>query len=86
LLRLLDHPSAHSFNITALVRDTEKAAKFEKHGVKVVIGSLEDSEKIEQVASESDVVIALVRYIRQALNITKKNLRLRSTQERPRPF
>lgn len=60
LVRLLDHCNAQSHHITALVRSPEKALKLNSFGVETVVGSLEDSELIVKLASESDVVFACV--------------------------
>lgn len=59
LARLLDHPNASSFQITALVRSPEKAAKLESVGIKTVIGSLSDLDKLKQAASEVDVLFSM---------------------------
>ncbi|KAH7928228.1 NAD(P)-binding protein [Leucogyrophana mollusca] len=58
LSRLLEHKTAASSKITALVRDTTKVPKFESIGVKTLVGSLSDLDKLEQEASESDIVFA----------------------------
>ncbi|KAK7460538.1 hypothetical protein VKT23_009259 [Stygiomarasmius scandens] len=43
--------------VTVLVRSAEKAEKFKKYGVLPVVGSLEDAQLVEKLASESDIVI-----------------------------
>lgn len=60
LLRLLNHPNAASFNITALVRSPEKAEKLKALGVNAVIGSHDDPQLVEKLVSEADVVVAMV--------------------------
>lgn len=59
LLRLLNHPS--NFKITALVRSPDKAVKLATLGVTPVVGSLDDSELLKKLCSESDVVLSMVR-------------------------
>jgi uncharacterized protein YbjT (DUF2867 family) len=60
--RLLEHPNARSFQITALVRSPEKAAKLESVGVRAVLGSFVELDKLEKLSSEADVVIAMVNF------------------------
>jgi len=57
--QLLEHPDASSFQITALVRSLEKAAKLESIGVKAVVGSFTELDKLEMLSSEADVVFAM---------------------------
>jgi nucleoside-diphosphate-sugar epimerase len=57
--RLLEHPSASSFQITALVRSADKAAKLESVGLKTAIGSLDELDKLTKLSSEADVVISM---------------------------
>ena len=53
---------AHKFDITVLVRSTEKAHRLEsEHNVKACIGSLEDIDTVEQLAQQSHVVWSMVR-------------------------
>ncbi|KDQ49807.1 hypothetical protein JAAARDRAFT_42553, partial [Jaapia argillacea MUCL 33604] len=59
LTRLLAHPNASSFEITALVRTQEKAKLLEEFGVKTLLGSHSDIDKLEEVASKSNVVFAM---------------------------
>ncbi|KAJ7452814.1 NAD(P)-binding protein [Mycena latifolia] len=59
LTRFLAHPRANTFDITVLVRDPKKAAKFEEQGVHAVVGSHSDAQLVEKLASEADVVIAV---------------------------
>ncbi|EGN98930.1 hypothetical protein SERLA73DRAFT_181658 [Serpula lacrymans var. lacrymans S7.3] len=55
---LLEHPTASSSQFTALVRSPEKAQKLESVGVHAVVGSLSELDKLEQLASQSDVIFA----------------------------
>ncbi len=61
LTKLLEHPNANDFNVTALVRSTEKAEKLKSVGVTPVIGSLDDTDLVYKLSSDSDVVISMVR-------------------------
>ncbi|KAI0661778.1 NAD-P-binding protein [Cubamyces menziesii] len=57
LERLLRHPSANTFDITVLVRNVEKAKILEsKFPVKVVVGTHQDLDKLENLAENSHVV------------------------------
>jgi uncharacterized protein YbjT (DUF2867 family) len=58
--RLLEHPNASNFEITALVRSSEKAAKMESLGIKTFVGSLSELDKLEKLSSEADVLISTV--------------------------
>ena len=60
LSRLLKHPNAASFNITALVRSPEKAEKLQTLGVSSVVGSYSDLALVEKLSAKADVVIATV--------------------------
>lgn len=55
---LLDAPGEYS--ITALVRNVEKAKKLEAVGVKTILGSLDDSDKITKGAAAADIVLDFV--------------------------
>ncbi|TFK56012.1 NAD(P)-binding protein [Heliocybe sulcata] len=57
LQRLLSHPKADTFVINALTRDLNKAAQLSSLGVKTVIGSHSDLDKLEDSAAEADIVI-----------------------------
>lgn len=57
LQRLLDHEDRATFDITVLVRDYLKAEKLHQFGITPVIGSLQDTEKLAQLASQADIVI-----------------------------
>lgn len=61
LIRLLNHPNASSFKFTALVRSKEKADRLEAIGIKTVIGSNDDLDKIEDLSSNADIVFSMVR-------------------------
>lgn len=60
MARLLEHPNASAFEITALVRSPDKAAKIETLGIRTVIGSYGDLDKLEMLTSEADVVFSIV--------------------------
>ena len=53
--RLLDHPQAASFEIKALIRSKEKSSVFEK-----VVGSFNELEKMEALASGAEVIFSMV--------------------------
>ncbi|KAN0124145.1 hypothetical protein V8E53_015843, partial [Lactarius tabidus] len=57
LQRLLDHPKRESFEITALVRSADKAKLLNTLGVKTVVASLSDLDRLTELAAASDVVI-----------------------------
>ncbi|TFK91161.1 NAD-P-binding protein [Polyporus arcularius HHB13444] len=60
LARLLNHPNASTFAITALVRNAEKAKVLEsKFGVKAVVGNHEEFDKVESLAENAHVVFNL---------------------------
>ena len=62
--RLVQHPRFPTFEITAIVRQPEKAKKLEKFGVKVAVGSYKtDLPIVEKLAQESHVVINCVHDI-----------------------
>jgi uncharacterized protein YbjT (DUF2867 family) len=54
---LLKHQDAASFEITAVVRDSGKAAKLERHGVTAIVGSHADFDLVEPLAYGSNIVI-----------------------------
>ncbi|OSC98263.1 NAD-P-binding protein [Trametes coccinea BRFM310] len=59
LQRLIQHPKASTFEITALVRSAEKAkALKEKFGVNAVVGSYAERDKLETLAGDADVVFS----------------------------
>ena len=62
LSRFLKHSNSSSFNITALVRSSEKAKKLEAFGVTPVVGSHADVALVEKLSSKADVVIATVGF------------------------
>ncbi|KAH9052952.1 hypothetical protein EDB83DRAFT_1181456 [Lactarius deliciosus] len=57
LQRLLDHPKSNTFEITALVRNADKATLLNTVGVNTVIASLSDLDKITELAAASDIII-----------------------------
>ncbi|KAI0331856.1 NAD-P-binding protein [Cubamyces sp. BRFM 1775] len=58
LQRLLSHPNAANFDITALVRNANKAKVLEaQFGVKTVLGSLQDLDKLTTLAANARVTI-----------------------------
>lgn len=60
LQHFLRHADASSFAITALIRSADKAEKLKAFGVNAVVGSLTDFKLVEKLASEADIVIAMV--------------------------
>ncbi|KZP09837.1 NAD(P)-binding protein [Athelia psychrophila] len=56
--RLLEHPKAANFSITALVRSEPKAKVLETLGINAVLGSLGEHDKLETLVSQADVTIA----------------------------
>ncbi|KAI0701878.1 NAD-P-binding protein [Cerioporus squamosus] len=57
LQHILAHPEAHTFNITALVRNPDSAKMLEsKFNVKAVVGSLKDLEKLTELAEGAHLV------------------------------
>ena len=61
LSSLLNHPRSDTFDITALIRSPEKANTLnDKFGVKAVVGSHAELDKIEELAEGSHVVFHLV--------------------------
>jgi glutamyl-tRNA reductase len=55
--RLLVHPARHSYNIVSYSRSAERAQKLQdQFGVRTILGSLDDVEKIEEAAATADVV------------------------------
>lgn len=59
LARLLARPDADSLEITALVRSEAKARKLEAFGIKTVLGSIQDTDVLENLASQSHVVFSI---------------------------
>ena len=89
LHRLLVHPSASTFDITALVRDETKAKKLEeKFGVHSVVGSLKDTALVEKLAENAHVVFSLVRPSSCKFYVSYSNLahRIRPTQTTFLPY
>ncbi|KXN91707.1 hypothetical protein AN958_12559 [Leucoagaricus sp. SymC.cos] len=60
LERLLNHPNASSFEITALIRSQPKAGKFKEFGVNAVVGSFTDAKLLEDLTAAADIVIDTV--------------------------
>lgn len=59
--RLLARPDRDNFEITALVRKPDVARRLEaEFGVKTVIGSLQDLDKLATLSENAHVVIQLV--------------------------
>jgi uncharacterized protein YbjT (DUF2867 family) len=55
--RLITHASRPSFEIVAYSRNADKAKKLEtEFGLKSVLGSLDEVQKIEEAAAKADVV------------------------------
>lgn len=63
LTRILQHPDRPRLDITALVRSPEKAEKLEKLDITPVLGSLQDTGRLEDLASKADIVVACVRLV-----------------------
>ena len=60
--RLLNHPHADTFEVTALVRNPEKAQILESQfNVKTVIASHAEHDKIEQAVEANHVIFHIVR-------------------------
>ncbi|KAH9003177.1 hypothetical protein EDB86DRAFT_3117868 [Lactarius hatsudake] len=57
LQRLLDHPKSDTFEITALVRNADKATLLNTVGVNTAVASLSDLDKLTELAAASDVII-----------------------------
>lgn len=56
--RLLQHPARNSWEILSYSRNQERAKLLtERFGVASVIGNLDESQKIEDAATQADVVI-----------------------------
>lgn len=60
LARLLENPAAKSLEITALVRDQQKASKLQAFGVKTAIGTIQDLKLLEDLASKAHIVFSIV--------------------------
>jgi len=58
--RLLKHSDASTFEITAIVRNPEKAEKFKGFGVNAVVGSFSDAQLLEDLTAAADIVIDTV--------------------------
>lgn len=60
LNRLLTHPRANSFTIIALVRTPAKAKLLDDLGVKAVVASMSDHDKVESLASCAHIILNAV--------------------------
>ena len=61
LSRLLSRKDRATFQITALLRDEHKARKLEEQfGVKAVVGSTADTDKVSSLAAAADIVFDTV--------------------------
>ncbi|KDQ57353.1 hypothetical protein JAAARDRAFT_293117 [Jaapia argillacea MUCL 33604] len=58
LTRLLSHPKFNTFKITVLVRDQAKAKRLETLNITAEVGSHSDLARLEELASNADVVFA----------------------------
>ncbi|KAJ7727296.1 hypothetical protein DFH07DRAFT_231635 [Mycena maculata] len=63
LTRLLEHPLQRTFEITVLVRSSEKVSLFnrtvgKKHNLRAVLGSYSDLDLLKELSAEADVVFA----------------------------
>jgi len=58
LSAFLDHPKRDTFEITALIRNAEKAEKLKQFGITTVVGSHLDEALFVKLASETDVLVA----------------------------
>ncbi|KAK7690487.1 hypothetical protein QCA50_005585 [Cerrena zonata] len=56
LARLLKHPNARAFDISAITRSEEKARKLHAFGVNDVVGALDNNTLTENLASNAHVV------------------------------
>ena len=63
LSRLLTTPKlVNRLDLTLYVRSPEKARRLEEEfGVKTVVGTLADSDKLEQLSEQAHIVISIVR-------------------------
>ena len=59
----LDHPDRTNLNITALVRNADKAEKLTKDfGINVVVGDHTDATLLEKLTSETDYFVGVVSF------------------------
>lgn len=87
LARLLAHPNANTFDITVLVRSPEKAGKLKTFGVTPVLGSLEDLDLLEDLASKAHVVFSCANSDDlPSVNAILKGMRKRHTSEGDLPI
>ncbi|KAJ7448662.1 hypothetical protein B0H11DRAFT_2080222 [Mycena galericulata] len=59
LSKLLQHPRASEFQITALVRDSAKAEKLTRFGVTPIVGDNSKLDLLESLARDADIVISV---------------------------
>ena len=68
LSRLIQHPNAESFQISAIIRNSDKAQILQsKFGVSAVVGTFQDLDKIESLAESAHIVFNIVRSPSQVL-------------------
>lgn len=60
LNRILSHPQREKYEITILLRSSEKAEAFKAFGLKVTIGSMSDHDFLEQTVAQYDIVFQTV--------------------------
>ena len=61
LIRLFEHPKAESFDITVYMRNAKKAELLEqKFGVKAVVGTNQEHDKVTALVEKAHVVFQLV--------------------------
>ena len=58
LQHMLETPG--NWSITALVRNSEKAEKLNVFGVKTVLGTLDDFDKIQKASADAEIVLHFV--------------------------
>lgn len=58
--RLLRHKDANNFEITAIIRNAQKAEGFKQYGVNTVVGSFSDVQLLEDLTAAADVVFDTV--------------------------
>jgi nucleoside-diphosphate-sugar epimerase len=79
LQRLLSHPKRDALEITALVRNADKAKGLNTLGVNTVVASLFDFEKVTELAAASNLVInTVLRFLTsfgQSFALTSTNRR-----------
>ncbi|KAF9530814.1 hypothetical protein CPB83DRAFT_834155 [Crepidotus variabilis] len=76
--KLMKHPAFSSYEITALLRSSEKAEKLRKLGIGAVVGSHNDEMLVESLAANADVVVATA----DADNVTAMKATLKGLKQR----